>query len=133
MEAVLSFEAYQEGLAAGRLLGLYCRDCGKTTAIPQAVCQECGSRALETRELEPKGILQTFTVVRVPPEGMEPPYIVAMAELSCGAWVTGNVVGMDPDKAGMDLIGKEVAVGARVVKGDKYAMGDLKVLAFTVV
>ena len=42
----------------------------------------------------------------------------------------GNIVDLDPDKATMDLIGKRVSIGHKVVKGDKFSAGDGVALAF---
>ncbi|MEW5735674.1 MAG: Zn-ribbon domain-containing OB-fold protein [Thermodesulfobacteriota bacterium] len=127
---MLSFETYQQGLSEGRLLCARCQACGRRYLPPQAVCPDCGG-GLSAEEVEKRGTIRTFTVIRVPPEGMEAPYIVAMVELSCGAWALGNLTGVSADAAGMDLIGGSVAVDSRVVPADKYAAGDLRVLSFT--
>ncbi|WP_347487809.1 hypothetical protein ABDB91_11205 [Desulfoscipio sp. XC116] len=36
----------------------------------------------------------------------------------------GNVVNVEPEKAGMDLIGKKVIVGHQVVNGMNYTSGE---------
>ena len=68
----------------------------------------------------------TFTQVNVAPEGRENevPYVIALVELEEGAWIMGNLIDIDPSKAAMDLIGKEVKVGFRVFPGDKYSPGN---------
>ena len=68
----------------------------------------------------------TFTQVNVAPEGRENevPYVIALVELEEGAWIMGNLIDIDPDKATMDLMGKEVKVGFRVFPGDKYSPGN---------
>lgn len=105
MEYRLTFEQYQKGLNNGKLLGLRCENCGTYNVPPQGICIECGGHNLKVKEMKGEGTIQTFTVVRVPPEGMKPSYIVALVELEEGPWVTGRVVDMSPDKADMGLIG----------------------------
>lgn len=56
--------------------------------------------------------------------GLTFPYIVAMAELVEGPWIMGNIVGVDPDKAGMELIGKKVVVGHKVLPQMNYTSGE---------
>jgi uncharacterized OB-fold protein len=95
------------------------------------VCRDCGGKDLEVTEIKGEGIIRTFTVVRVAPEGMKPPYVVAMVELDEGAWTVGNLVDMNPDEADMGLIGKKVRLGSQVVKGDPTSEEDFHVLTFT--
>jgi len=130
MNYPLTFEQYQQGLEQGKCLGLTCNSCNAVIFPPAAMCRECGSTDLTPAELSGRGVLRTFTVIRVAPEGKTPPYIVAMAELDEGPWAMGNVVDVDPEEAGMGLIGKRVVLGSHVVKGDIYASGDIRVLTF---
>ncbi len=133
MEYKLTYNKYTEALKEGKFLGLKCNQCGAYTVPPKKVCMECSSEDMEVVELSGKGKLQTFTVLRVPPEGFEAPYIVAMVETKEGPWVTGNLVGVDPDKATMNLMGREVKVGAKAVPGDKFSGGDMMALTFSLV
>ncbi len=133
METKLTFEEYQKGLSENKLLGLLCADCGAYTVPPQAVCRKCGSRNLKVEEITKRGVIKTFTVIRTAAEGFTPPFVVAMAETDDKACVVGNVIGIDPDKADMGLIGKKVEIGSRLVKGDLYAYGDIWTLTFTVI
>jgi uncharacterized OB-fold protein len=52
-------------------------------------------------------------VIRVAPQGFEPPYLVAVVELEDGPWVLGNIEGIDPEEAELSLIGRRVEVGVR--------------------
>lgn len=131
MDYALTFEQYQKGLDNGKFLGLRCEKCGTVTFPSQGVCRDCGGKDLEVMEMKGEGTIRTFTVIRVAPEGMKPPYVVAMVELDEGAWSMGNLVGMNPDEAGMGLIGRKVRLGSQVVKGDPNSEEDLRVLTFT--
>jgi len=98
---------------------------------PKKVCMECGSEYLETTQLSGMATIRTFTVIRVPPEGLEAPYIVAMAELDEGPWVMGNIVDIDPDGATMELIGKRVRLGHQVHPGDQFSAGEMVAMTFS--
>ena len=129
MEYKITFEQYQKGLEEGKFIGLKCDACGGYTFPPMAVCRKCGGTIQKVSEIGGRGVLKTFTVIRVPPEGKKAPYIVAMAELEEGAWVIGNLEGINPDEADISLIGKEVTLGSRLVEGDTYT-AECRVLTF---
>lgn len=132
MEYKLTYEKYKEALLSGKFLGLKCNKCGAYTVPPKKVCMECTSEDLDIAEINKKGEIKTFTVIKVPPEGFDAPYIVAMVELDEGPWVMGNVIDVDPYKADMELIGKKVVIGSKEIKGDKYSAGDGVALTFAV-
>jgi len=131
MDYKLTYDQYQQGLERGELPGLKCNSCDSVTFPPMARCRECSGTDLEITEIAGEGVIRTFTVIRVAPEGVPSPYIVAMAEIDEGAWVMGNLVDIDPDDADMSLIGKKVTLGSRVVKGDTYSHGDSRVITFS--
>lgn len=133
MEYALTFERYLKGLEQGKFLGLRCKKCRAVTFPPLGVCRDCKGTELERCELGGEGVIRTFTVIRVAPEGRKPPYVVAMAALDEGPWVLGNLEGVNPDEADMGLIGKRVRLGRRSVKGDAYSGGDAQVIAFDLI
>lgn len=124
---------YFAALKEDRLKGLECSDCGALTVPPKATCQECGSSNLSVTTLSGEGTIKTFTVIRVSPEGLEAPYIVVLAELKEGPWLMGNLAGLDPAAVTMDLIGRQVKLGHRVVTGMKYTAGEGVVPLFSLV
>jgi uncharacterized OB-fold protein len=130
MDYTLTFEQYQQGLSNGKFLGLRCENCGTLTFPSQGVCRDCGGKDLEVTEMKGEGTIRTFTVIRVAPEGMKPPYIVAMVELDEGAWAMGNLEDMNPEEAGMSLIGRRVKLGSQVVGKDATSGEDRRVLTF---
>ena len=131
MEYKLTAKMFAEALKEGKLLGLKCNKCGAYTVPPKKVCMECGSEDLEISQLSGKGQIQTFTVIRVPPEGFDAPYVVGMAELDEGPWLMGNIVDVDCDEASMDLIGKRVNIGHKVHPGDKFSAGEMVAVTFS--
>jgi len=128
----LNYHQFVEGLKAGRLPGLKCRDCGTVFTPPNGVCVNCSGRSLVSADLIPRGTIRTFTVIRVSPEGFTPPYIVAMVELEDGPFVLGNLEGLNPDLAGLDLIGRPVTVGQRIFpKPEDQSGADGAALTFS--
>jgi uncharacterized OB-fold protein len=133
MEYTLKFKEYNEALKGGRLLGLKCRACGSITVPPKMVCRQCAGRDLEIIELGGGGRIKTFTTVFVASEGREDevPYVIVMVEMDEGPWVMGNLEGIDPKGASMELIGKKVKMGSKVFPGDKYSAGESARPVFT--
>jgi hypothetical protein len=128
METKLTFKEYNENLKQGRLSGLKCIGCGEISAQPRLVCSKCGGQDLEALELKSGGTIQTFTVNYVAAEGRESeaPYIVAIVELDDGPWVMGNISGLKPQDATMDIMGRKVRMeGAAVFAGDRYSAGEV--------
>ena len=126
----LPYTVFLERMKTGDLPGLKCLDCSGYIIPPNAVCPECGSSKLAHHSFSKKGVLRTFTIVRVGPAGFQVPYIVGLAELSEGPWVMGNVVDIDPAAAEMDLIGKEVSIGYRLI-ANETGEGPDEGVAFT--
>jgi len=127
MEYKLTFKDYNEALKGNKLLGLKCQECGTVTVPPKMVCRQCAGPNMEVVELKGKGKIQTFTTCNVAPEGREDevPYIILLVELDEGPWIMGNLTGIDPATATVELIGKRVKMGdSKVFKGDKYSAGE---------
>ena len=126
MEYKLTFKDYNEALKQDKLLGLKCKACGGVTVPPKMVCMACASLDMDIVELGGKGEIVTFTVVNVASEGREDevPYIVVMVKLDEGPWIMGNLTGIDPGEASMEIIGKRVKMGHKVFPGDRYSGGE---------
>ncbi len=126
MEHKLIFRDYNEALKQDRLLGLKCRACGAITIPPKMVCRQCQSPDMEVVEVSGSGKIKTFTTVYVAAEGREAeiPYIIVIVALDAGPWIMGNLAGVDPATATMELIGKKVTMGHKVFPGDKYSAGE---------
>ncbi len=132
MEYPLTFAQYQQGLSEGKLLGLHCQSCGAYTVPPQGVCRNCQGQILLPVEVKGQGTIRTFTVIRVAPEGKQPPYVLALVELEQGPWVMGLLMNRDPEKADMGLIGKKIRLRPHLVKGS-LSPGEVQVPEFTLI
>ena len=131
MEYLLTSNQFADALRQGRFLGLKCRHCGAYTVPPQKVCSGCRSEDMEIVELSRRGELKSFTVIHIPAEGFEPPYIVALVELEEGPWVTTSVIDFDPEQATMEnLIGKKGRIDYRDVPADMFSGGERFALTF---
>ena len=126
MEYKLTFKEYNEALKEDKLLGLECKSCGAITVPPKMVCRKCTSSELEIVQLKGTGDIKTFTTVNVASEGREAevPYTIVMVKLDEGPWIMGNLSGIDPTEATMELVGKRVKMTHEVFPGDKYSAGD---------
>jgi hypothetical protein len=126
MEHKLIFKDYNAALKQGKLLGLRCKECNAITVPPKIVCRQCASPDMGIIELKPSGKILTFTTVYVAAEGRESevPYVLVMAQMDDGPWMMGNLEGIDPKTASMELIGKKVKMGSKVFTGDKYSAGE---------
>ena len=83
----------EEG-SEGVLLGFRCPTCDIHVFGPATFCQGCASNNLEPVELSKKGILYSYTVVRVPPAGWpgKVPYVLGQVELPEGPQVLAEVI-----------------------------------------
>jgi uncharacterized OB-fold protein len=126
MEQKLYFKEYNEALKQNKILGLKCRACGAITVPPKMACRQCAGPDMEITEVKGSGKIRTFTTVFVGAEGREGevPYILVIVELEEGPWIMGNLEGIDPKQASMELIGKKVKMGHKVFPGDKYSAGE---------
>ncbi len=126
MEQKLLFKDYNEALKQNKLLGLKCQACGAITIPPKMVCRQCAGPDLAIMELKGSGKILTYTTVFVAAEGREAecPYVIVMVQLEDGPWIMGNLEGIDPKTASMELIGKKVKMGSKVFAGDKYSAGE---------
>jgi uncharacterized OB-fold protein len=126
MEQKLYFKDYNEALKQNKILGLKCRSCGAITVPPKMVCRQCASPDMAVIELKGSGNVLTFTTVFMAAEGREAevPYVIVMVQLEDGPWMMGNLEGIDPKQASMELIGKKVKMGNKVFAGDKYSAGE---------
>ena len=126
MEYKLTFEEYNKALKKNKLLGLKCKECEAITVPPKMVCRKCTSPNMDIVELKGSGKIQTFTVVNVAPEGREGevPYIIVLVELDEGPWIMGNLIDINPRRATMELIGKQVNLESKIFPGDKYSSGS---------
>jgi uncharacterized protein len=86
---------FREGLARGELLVQKCNDCGELNMYPRYACPYCQSQALGWHKSAGRGVLHSFTVLRVgAPEGFEQelPYALGVVKLNEGVQLLGRLV-----------------------------------------
>ena len=94
MARAQSREADRTAPPAGGIPGMRCGACGAESAPFQPTCPHCGSDvALEACALPARGRLYSFTVVHVPPAGLEEasPYALGIVELEGGARLSARI------------------------------------------
>ena len=101
----LTNDAAPDGPLAGTLIGFRCNECETTVFGPAIFCQQCTSTDLKAVELGTKGILFSYTIVRIPPAGWpgDVPYVLGQVELPQGPQVLAEVIDCEHDdlKIGM--------------------------------
>jgi uncharacterized OB-fold protein len=94
-----------KGPLEGTFIGFNCQECDTTVFGPAIFCQSCTSTQLEAVELGGKGILFSYTIVRIPPAGWpgDVPYVLGQVELPQGPQVLAEVIDCEHDdlKIGM--------------------------------
>ena len=102
-------EAFSNSAKSGKVLVAECAKCGALHLAVVTFCDECGSRKFETREVDARGTVATYTIITVAPEGFEghTPYAwVVMALEGTKLRVSGFMAKIaSPD---------ELPVGARI-------------------
>ncbi len=82
-----------------RLEAGQCRSCGAVHYPPRAVCPECKGQDLDTVNLPMRGVIETYTVVRVAPSAFmdQAPYALAIIRLENGTRLLTQVVDGEPE------------------------------------
>jgi len=87
---------------SNQLIAIKCRGCDQLFMPPRYICPECGGSEQEEVRLSGKGVVSTYTTIRVPPSGFEDqvPYDLVVVDLAEKLSVTGRLVaeeGKKPD------------------------------------
>ena len=99
------------------LVGTQCASCGSKFLPPRSFCPACRRRVkVEQFQCSGKGSIETFTIIRVAPEGFEEqaPYAVAIIRMDEGPRISGQVIG---DFSQLDF-GKRVETVVRKMTED---------------
>lgn len=80
-----------------------CTACGSIALPPRLICPDCGARTFETVALSGRGSLQTFTIIRIAPEGFgdQAPYAIGIVELDEGVRIMAQITDCEVDKLGI--------------------------------
>ena len=94
-----------------------CSKCGKVSFPPRLVCRECGGRSFGKTTLAQRGVIETFTIIRVAPSGFadQTPYAVGIIQLQDGVKVTAQIVDCQPESL---AIGDPVRLEFRRIQQD---------------
>ncbi len=77
----------------GGMHGFSCTRCDWSDVLADDICPKCGSHVTKA-SFSGQGKIDTFTVIRYPPEGFEKeaPYVVALIDLDQGPRVIARIV-----------------------------------------
>ncbi|UCF79668.1 MAG: Zn-ribbon domain-containing OB-fold protein [Candidatus Eiseniibacteriota bacterium] len=77
-----------------RLEAAKCTGCGKVSFPPRSKCPKCGGVEFDEARLPEKGVVKTFTIIRVAPSQFveQAPYAVGIVELEGGVKITAQIV-----------------------------------------
>lgn len=90
---------FWEGVRRHRLLIQRCTDCGTLRHPWLPGCNTCGGPDWDTVEASGEGTVYSYVVMHHPPfPAFDPPYAVALIELTEGVRMISNVVGVPYDK-----------------------------------
>jgi hypothetical protein len=86
------------------LEGQKCRQCGAIFLGERATCSRCGTTgSLEVTRLANRGELYVYSIVHRSVPGVEVPYVSAVVDLEGGGTVKGNLIGIEPDPAKIQM------------------------------
>lgn len=120
--SVARVKRFWDGLEEGKVYATRCKKCGKLYYPPRSDCSQCLASDVEWVALSNEGIIETFTVSHLKPQGFEhykEPYIIAIVRTLEGAKVMGWLEGVSPEKVSIGLVGQRVRI-TTTVKHDGY-------------
>ena len=81
------------------LMANVCSECGARYFDRRNACASCGGRDFTAKALPTDGFLRSFTIFG----RSDKPFVSGVVELSDGASVKANIVGIDPDPDQVEL------------------------------
>ncbi|MBD3407398.1 MAG: hypothetical protein GF411_14875 [Candidatus Lokiarchaeota archaeon] len=90
-----------------------CSECDRTVYPPRAFCPYCGPAidAVYEVELGSEGVILSYTVSQMPPDGFEPPLVLSLVETSSGASILCH-----GEESVIDSL--EIGLSVRIHKGE---------------
>ena len=94
MSEFATVDAYNKGLAEGKLSGCRCKACGRLMLPPRPVCRGCGSTELEPHVFKDTGVVRASTVIHVPLTRFQAicPHSVGVILLDEGESISGLIL-----------------------------------------
>lgn len=120
-ERVLTLKHFFEEARAGRLTGIRCGKCGELAIPPKQFCASCQERNWTPVPLAGKGVITSFTVIRIAPRGRagEAPYAIAVVKLDEDVALLGRIVDIPLDtlRAGLPVQFRALVTGEQTAVG----------------
>ena len=113
---------FMESPEGGVLLANKCKSCGQVF-FPKAVfCLTCLNEEMEEVKLSRKGMLYTYTIVRMPSMHFEPPYAIGYVNMPEGIKIFAPFI-MSEDRPCTIGIDMEVVIDKLWQEGDSEIIG----------
>lgn len=96
---------FWEGALKRELHLQFCASCARWVFHPRRRCPHCEADALEWRQASGRGRLWSYNIVHRAEQGFDDraPYVVAIVALEEGPHLLGNVIGVTPDPAHLQI------------------------------
>lgn len=109
-------ERFFRGLMEGRLLAAACPECGNRYLPPQIYCARCFRATEDWAEVEPRGVVHSFTVLRrdLDDAPLAEPLVVAFIAFpgTCGG-IVHLLRGVDPGEVSIGMVVEAVFAAER--------------------
>ena len=95
-----------EGTAQGELRVLHCLACETKFRFAHPLCPNCWSDDYEYQVCSGRGVVDTFTVMHMPPYEAfagDVPYVIALVMLEEGVRMMANIIGMPAKDVVIDM------------------------------
>jgi uncharacterized OB-fold protein len=128
--SIARVKRFWDGIKEGKVYATKCRKCGKLYYPPRSDCANCLASDVEWVPLSSEGVIETFTVSHLKPQGFEhykEPYIIAIVRTPEGVKVMGWLEGVDIEKISVGLVGQRVRI-TTATKPDGYPAIVFKLL-----
>jgi hypothetical protein len=108
------------------LEGQKCGSCGAIYLGVRPVCSKCGARdKIAPVKLSNEGHLYVYSIVCRSFPGVQVPYVSAIVDLDGGGTLKGNLIGVDPDPAKINMgmpirVVYKDALGRKDKEGNSY-------------
>ncbi len=104
--------------ADNHLIGSRCQSCGAVAFPRRVVCHKCLSDNVAEIPLSQRGMLASFTVAWVAPEGIKPPLILGYIDLPEGVRLFSILTGSQPSRDALK-VGQEMELVFEEIRADK--------------
>lgn len=109
---------FQETREGPVLMGTKCQSCGRVFFPKKQVCPQCFGDDLAPVPLSRRGVLHSYAISVMGPEGMEKPYLIGFVDLPEKIKLFSLITGCDTSGKGLKM-GMDMEMVIERIKTDK--------------